>query len=141
MNNRKLRNQMLRENAAIRGRLSVRLEAIPAEDIATIPLAPGIPESARPLMVWRSRNYLVQLFSVENAEYPLMRRLAINRTAVRADGQWEDKLTWDEMNAIKQEVGYGLWYGVEVYPKTPNIVNDHNIRHLWLNPEPLSIGF
>lgn len=141
MSKRDLRNQMLRESAAIRGTLSARLEPVPIQEVQAAPLPAGVPDSKRPLMVWRSRNYLVQLYSVESVEYPLMLRLSVNRTKVKADGQWEDGLTWDELNAIKQEVGYSEWYGMEIYPPTWNIVNDRNIRHLWLNPEPLPIGF
>lgn len=141
MSKRDLRNQMLREMGALRGTWSARLESIPAADIAAVPLPAGSTEKDRPLMMWRSRNYLVQLFSVESADYPLMLRLTVNRTKVKADGQWEDGLTWDELNAIKQELGYGDWWGCEVFPPTHAIQNLANFRHLWLNPEPLSIGF
>lgn len=138
---RSLRNQMLRENAAIIGKLSARLTPIPIEELNAIPLPPDVPDLKRPVMAWRSRNYLVQVFIAATAEYPLMLRMSVNRAKVRPDGKWEDGLTWDELNAIKAELGYGDWYGIEIFPPTADIQNVANMRHLWLLETPLPIGF
>lgn len=121
--------------------LSKHLESIPASEIANVAQRDGIPFSEAPLMAWRSRYYVAQLYNAATAEYPLMLRLTISRTKLRKDGRWEDGLTWDELNAIKQELGYGDWYGVEVYPPTQDIQNLQNFRHLWINPESLGIEF
>jgi len=141
MSNRSLRNQILRDNHAFVGKLSARLESIPAIEIQEAGEAQHIPEALRPVMIWRSRSYMVQLYQEATAEHPLMLRLSICRTKLRPDGRWEDGLTWDELNAIKQELGYGDWYGVEVFPPDAQIQNLNNYRHLWLLPEPLNIGF
>lgn len=138
---RNQRNQMLKENRAIIGKLSARLTLVPVAEINAAFIATNFPMEKRPVMAWRSRNYFVQLYEAPTAEHPLMLRLSICRTKIKPDGNWEDGLTWDELNTIKIELGYGNWWGVEVFPRTDDIVNTHNFRHLWLLPEPLGIGF
>lgn len=54
---------------------------------------------------------------------------------------WADGLTWDELQAIKRDVGFGDWYGFEIYPPDQQVVNAANIRHLWISPEPFGIGW
>lgn len=81
--------------------------------------------------VWISRNYLVQIFN----EPGDIARLSINRS--KTNGQrWEDGLTWDELQAIKAEVGFARQCAVEVYPPDDDVVNVANMRHLWVLPEP-----
>lgn len=94
-------------------------------------------ERIKRLAVWRSRDYLVQLFE----EPDDMLRLSICRTTVRGDGRWEENLTWDEMQRIKREVGYGNDWAVEIYPADEHIINVANMRHLWLLPEPPKFGW
>jgi len=141
MSKRDIRNEMLRENRAIIGKLSARLTLVPLEELEAIPTPEGFPDWQRPYAVWRSRNYLVQLYVCKNDDYPGLLRLSISRCKVRPDGRFEDGLTWDELYAIKAEVGYGNWYGIEVYPLPEDLQNVQNIRHLWLLPVPLKIGF
>jgi hypothetical protein len=86
--------------------------------------------------VFRSSKYLVQVFEEKTGI-----RLSINRTALDASGDWDAGLSWDELQIIKSELGYGDWYGVEVYPRDRDIVNVANMRHLWLMQEPLQIGW
>lgn len=52
-----------------------------------------------------------------------------------------DGLTWDELQAIKRDVGFGDWHGLEIYPPDQQVVNVANIRHIWISPEPLWIGW
>jgi len=94
-----------------------------------------------PLKVWRSRKYLVQLFSESNENISDLVRLSVCRTKLGNDGRWQDGLTWDELQGIKKEVGFGDWYGVEIYPPEKHIVNVANMRHLWLTQRQLSIGW
>jgi len=70
-----------------------------------------------------------------------MLRASINRTTLRADGRWEENLTWDEMQEIKRQIGRGICYAVEVLPMDCDIVNVANMRHMWILPEPLPIGW
>lgn len=88
--------------------------------------------------VWLSRDYLVQEFKEDNA---FLIRLSVNRTTMNADGRWEDNLTWDELQKIKHDVGYGDHYAIEVYPKDIDVVNVANMRHIWVLPAPLYVGW
>jgi len=50
----------------------------------------------------------------------------------RRDGK--DGISWDTLQAIKNEmIGYEE-IAVEVYPSQIDVVNDANIRHLWTVP-------
>lgn len=97
--------------------------------------------SKRPVSVWRSKRYLVQLYTVENATYPGLVRLSICRSRIGKNGRWEENITWEELQAIKSEVGFSEWYGLEIYPPDSKVVNVSNMHHIWLLPLPLPIGW
>ena len=55
---------------------------------------------------------------------------------------WKDGLKWDELQKVKADVGYADDYAIEIYPKDKDIVNDANMRHLWVfRDKPLNIGW
>jgi hypothetical protein len=117
----------------------VKAQALPEQ------LTPVLPDEfpaigLLPVQAWRSRKYLVQLWD-EPSEYQRMMRLSVCRVMQNANGRWQDGLTWDELQAIKREVGYGDWYAIEIYPRDEDVVNVANFRHLWLLPVPLPIGW
>lgn len=80
------------------------------------------------LRVWRSRNFLVQ---ERPARDPAIVVLAVNRTQ-RGPERWLDGISWDELQQIKFECGYGNHDAVEVYPRDADVVNVANMRHLWI---------
>jgi hypothetical protein len=94
-----------------------------------------------PTQVWISRKYLVQMFDETPFQGVDARRLSINRVTLKDDGHWEEGLSWDELQDIKHEIGFGDWYGVEIYPRDCDVVNVANLRHLWILAAPLSIGW
>lgn len=102
---------------------------------------PRMQTGAMPVKAWESRNYLVQLYREDNVAFPSLLRLSICRSKIGTNGKWKDGMTWEELQDIKREVGFGDWYGVEVYPRDADIVNVANFRHLWLMPTPLMIGW
>lgn len=51
----------------------------------------------------------------------------------RSNGK--DGLTWDELQEVKSDAGYGDRAAIEVYPRQDEIVNYANIRHLWVLPD------
>lgn len=113
------RRQLERDNA----KLPVALQLVPPE------LWPMNARSVHRLRVWRGRNELVQEFSEDN---PLVLvRLSINTTHLTGE-RWKDGLTWDRLQAIKSEIGYGEHDAVEIYPKDVDVVNVANMRHLWV---------
>lgn len=91
----------------------------------------------RRIEVWRSRDYLVQVFDEGGG----MLRVSVNRTHAAPGGRWDDGITWDELQQIKREIGRGDSYAVEVYPRDRDVVNVANMRHLWILPKPLAIGW
>lgn len=79
------------------------------------------------IAVWRSKHFCVQIFDEEKAI-----RITVNRTDVNGDGEWRGGITWDELQAIKSECGYGTWMAIEFYPPDEHVVNVANMRHLWI---------
>ena len=51
--------------------------------------------------------------------------------------KWHDGITWDEIQSIKNEIGFEDHDCVEVYPAQKNIVDVANMRHIWVMDELL----
>ena len=79
------------------------------------------------MSVWRSREYLVQVFEPKNGG----QRMTVSRTSVEA-GMWRDGISWDELQLLKRQCGFGDFWAVEIYPADADIVNVSNMRHLWI---------
>ena len=133
--NRKDRRAIQREQHKHVEQLPEHLTPIPPEEF------PNWQNAQLPIKAWRSRKYLVQQYEVEDAAFPGMIRLSVCRVKLSADGRWEDGLTWDELQQVKREVGYGKWWAVEIYPCDKDVVNVANFRHLWCLSTPLNIGW
>ena len=86
--------------------------------------------------LWRSREFLVQVFDHEAAV-----RLSVCRTVVGGGERWADGITWDELQRLKRECGRGDKAAVEIYPPDAEVVNDANMRHLWVMREPISFAW
>ena len=81
--------------------------------------------------VFRSRYFLVQVYK-EESDYM---RLSINRTAVDVNRRrWLDGITWDDIQKIKSEVGFGDREAYEIYPKDEDVVDVANVRHIFVLP-------
>ena len=89
-------------------------------------------KSFPPLRTWRNKRYLVSLYADNSNGYL---RLSIQRTTINDDGSYEDGISWDKIQEIKGLVGFGDWWGVEVFPADGHLVNVSNIRHVWLFKE------
>lgn len=87
--------------------------------------------------VWRSRNYLVQVFTEDDG----VLRVSVNRTTIKLDGGWEENISWEELQEIKGQIGRGDKYAIEIYPRDCDIVNVANMRHIWILPKILPIGW
>lgn len=86
------------------------------------------PQSSTPIIrVMRNNKFLVQIFQERSCI-----RLTICRTMIGRDGRWLDGITWDELQWVKNAVGYGSRDAFEVYPKHNNVVDVANMRHLWI---------
>jgi len=93
-----------------------------------------------PLKVWRSAEFFVQEFP---PTHDGVIRLSVNRTHVDPTSlRWVDGISWDDLQRLKGEAGYADREAVEVYPPAACVVNEANIRHLWILPArmPFSWG-
>jgi len=71
------------------------------------------------------------------AKPPAMIRLSVCRTTLN-DDRWQDGITWDELQQLKQQCGYGELDAIEIYPADAHLVDVANMRHLWVMAEPVS---
>lgn len=82
--------------------------------------------------VWRSREYLVQVFQEDDE----IERLSICHTAVE-DNDWVEGISWDDLQRLKRECGRAERDAVEVFPADADVVHVANMRHLWVLPYEL----
>lgn len=131
-----------RDQRRARAAQARKLAAMRPETLTEIPRErwPKLSYTA-PLKAWESRKYLAQLYDVEQQDTLSTLRLSVCRVTLQADGRWEENLTWDELMQVKRDCGFGDWYAIEVHPRDMDIVNVASMRHLWLLPKPLSIGW
>lgn len=87
---------------------------------------------------WPNRNnknlkrvFVSKLFMVQEYHEKNQIRLTVNLIKRRGNN-WKDGITWDQLQQIKSEVGYGNKCAVEVYPEDNNVVNVANMRHLFV---------
>jgi len=105
------------------------------ETLIELVLPPGVPGA--PVKAWRSREFLVQQF-IDNG----MVRLSINRCHIHPQSlQWVDGITWDDLQKLKRQAGYGDREAVEIYPPDEYVVDVANIRHLWILPDRLPFSW
>jgi hypothetical protein len=123
---RNQRRILEKENAA----LPLTLQEVPRSEWPT--------QRTHILRVFRSRNLLVQEYQ---APAPAKVRLSICRTSIGNNGRWLDGISWDELQQIKRECGYGDADAVEVFPADADVVNVANMRHLWVMAEPLKFSW
>jgi hypothetical protein len=130
------------ERRALRKELVAAAKEWP-EALAEVPRSAWPEREHQPLAVWRSRAFLVQVYERPPYGDAEVLQLAVNRALLKrgAAQQWDDGISWDELQRLKREAGYGDWYGFEVYPRDKDVVNVANMRHLWLCSEPLPIGW
>lgn len=83
------------------------------------------------IRILRSQQFLCQVFQ----EQAGIIRLSVCRTEWDVNRRrWKEDITWEQLQGIKRECGYGDLTAVEVYPEDVNIVNVANMRHLWVLP-------
>lgn len=84
------------------------------------------------LEVWRSADYLVQVYDEIRKG---VERISVCRTNHTGES-WSDGITWDDLQRLKAECGRGDRWAVEIYPADGEVVNVANMRHLWLLDAP-----
>ncbi len=81
--------------------------------------------------VWRDLDFLAQVFEERDGA----QRVSINRVR-HVNSRWVDGITWEDLMFVKRGIGRGDLWAVEVFPPDDEVVNDANMRHLWLLPDP-----
>ena len=84
------------------------------------------------LSVWRSSRFLVMIYR----ERPGVLWMSVNRTEVKGS-RWVDGITWDELQRLKREAGFGAMDAIEIYPRDEDVVDVANIRHLFILEDSL----
>ena len=110
--------------AAANRSFPVELVRVPPEDWTGTFRPTGISE------VWRSREFLVQVYTHEAAE-----RITVSRTEVVGE-RWREDISWDDLQRLKRECGRGDRCAVEIFPPDSEVVNVASMRHLWLCDPP-----
>lgn len=95
----------------------------------------------KPVAVWVSQKYLVQIFDEQPFNGITVMRATVCRVTITNHGQWNAGIEWEELQQIKSDVGFGEWYAMELFPQDSEVVNVANMRHLWMLEKPLSIGW
>lgn len=109
-------------------RYPIRLIRVPETEWPTVP--EGV---TPPSCVLRSREFLVLFYPETNG----VTRLSIKRTNFNPEtGVWEDDISWDDLQLLKHEAGFGHLAAVEVFPPNSDVVNVASMRHLWILPAP-----
>lgn len=82
-----------------------------------------------PMLGWRSSRFVVILWLEPNKA----QRLSIQRADIDPKTGWcRDGISWDELQQVKSEAGFGDVCAVEVYPPDEHVVCDAPMRHLFL---------
>ena len=84
--------------------------------------------------VYRSNRYLVQVYM--EFRHGVDYRVTISRTDIDG-GRWKDGISWEELQGIKDSIGFADHDAVEVFPVRRDVVNVANMRHLWIMSSPL----
>ena len=93
---------------------------------------------------WVSRRLLVNLYAESRAqvtEDSCFLRMVVHFLELRDDGNYREGLTWDDLQEVKRQIGRGDWCGYEVYPRDRDVINNANLRHIWLLPKHRTIGW
>lgn len=122
------RRQLARDNA----KQPSALQEVPERDWPI-----GQPGLAK---VFRSRDFLVQQFHPNEPGAPI--RLSIARTSIdTTTGRWHDGITWDDLQRLKRDAGFGDFDGLEVYPRDRDTINVANMRHIFVMTEPVPFAW
>lgn len=96
-------------------------------DMAASPIQTG----SIVIAAFRSREFVVILWQ----ELSGFQRLSVNRTEWdEREGRFRGNISWDDLQRLKSEAGFGDIAAVELYPPDDQVMNTVNLRHLFLLP-------
>lgn len=133
---RKERRAAARHAREQKKRFGDNLSALPLDEWRHLALKSTVPV----LSVWRSKQFLVQVYD-ESKYIGGLVRLSVCRTDIDSHGDWADKITWDQLQGLKKQVGMGDFDAIEAFPKDSDVVNVANLRHLWVFTKGSPLNF
>lgn len=120
---RKQFKQMQKKLAKENSRYSNKLEEIPESEW---------PEhDDKIISAYRSCSYLVTVYNADEHMEGLV-QIAVQRTSIDREGNFEDGIEYDTLQIIKNEVGYSNYDAIEVYPRHLDYYDRPNVRYLWV---------
>lgn len=96
------------------------------------PISPDMAPELIPLAVWRSKKFFAQVVKEPNGAV----RISVNRVMMNDKYDYVDGITWDDLFAIKNQIGFADRDCIEIYPAQADLVNVANIRHLFVLDAP-----
>lgn len=90
-----------------------------------------------PFRVLRNNQFFVQC----HRETHGITRITVNRIKLKTLHRWDDEISWDDLQWVKNAVGYAHKNAVEVFPEQKRVVNVANMRHLWVLPNDFNAPF
>jgi hypothetical protein len=96
-----------------------------------------VPDDALPLRIYVSAEFMVHVFP---AKPPAECCLSVHRMEKIGD-RFRDGIAWEELQSIKDQLGFADRDAVEIYPAATDVVNNNNIRHLWLMAAPIPFAW
>ena len=133
MSNRKQRRSLRKKHQLTLDKYSTNLISISKEDYL---IKTGKQAAENIISMFISKFFFVQVYNDNGYT-----RISVNRNQITNNGKWEENITWEELQAIKNEIGYSGNDCLEVYPKAGDEVNVSNMRHLWVMVEPVSFAW
>ncbi|MGL5061699.1 MAG: DUF7694 domain-containing protein [Microcoleus sp.] len=116
-----IKSELRQKNATA----SARLELVPRGEW---------PDAKRPpIRVWRSRSFLVQEYEDRGfIRISVTDARELKGFTAKGEPKFGNSITWNELQNIKNAIGYWDKCAVEVYPPKHLEVKEYNMRHLWL---------
>lgn len=116
--------EMKRQNA----RFPAHLVTVPPEQWPDMSKSPH-QSGSQVLAAYRSRAFLVAIWLEPNG----FTRMSVNRSEWdERKGRFRDDISWDDLQRLKAEAGFGDMCAVEIYPPDEHVVNVANMRHIFL---------
>jgi hypothetical protein len=110
-------------------KFSEEMQMIPYEEWPSIHKSTEL--KCKPLALWRSKKFMAQVVEEPNGSI----RISINRTSINSKYEFIDGISWDDLQNIKNQIGFQDFDCIELYPAREDVVNVANIRHLFVLPE------
>jgi len=90
-----------------------------------------------PIEVWLSDFAMAQIYAPqEGGQRITVNRLQVERVRDNGEVIFKGGISWDRLQAIKHQIGFGDRWAVELYPPEDQVINVANMRHLFLTTTP-----